>query len=113
MTARAHLIPAQALQRLAQDSDQDFAVLFAHGTLVLEIYRPRGTDAQTPHARDEVYVVIAGCGHFINDGVRHAFSAGDSIFVAAGVEHRFETFSDDFATWVIFYGPQGGEHDDD
>jgi hypothetical protein len=22
---------------------------------------------------------------------------------------RFEDFSDDFATWVIFYGPPGGE----
>jgi hypothetical protein len=29
--------------------------------------------------------------------------------VAAGVQHRFEEFSDDFATWVIFYGPEGGE----
>ena len=23
--------------------------------------------------------------------------------------HRFEEFSDDFATWVMFYGPEGGE----
>jgi hypothetical protein len=23
--------------------------------------------------------------------------------------HRFEDFTDDFATWVIFYGPEGGE----
>ena len=26
---------------------------------------------------------------------------------AAGV--RFENFSDDFVTWVVFYGPPGGE----
>ena len=26
-----------------------------------------------------------------------------------GVEHRFEDFSDDFAAWVVFYGPSGGE----
>jgi len=25
------------------------------------------------------------------------------------MEHRFEKFSDDFATWVIFYGKEGGE----
>ncbi len=30
-------------------------------------------------------------------------------FVAAGVEHRFSKFSEDFSTWVFFYGPQGGE----
>jgi hypothetical protein len=31
------------------------------------------------------------------------------LFAAAGVEHRFENFSDDLALWVIFYGPEGGE----
>jgi len=31
------------------------------------------------------------------------------LFVPAGVEHRFEHFSEDFSTWVVFYGPRGGE----
>jgi len=26
-----------------------------------------------------------------------------------GVEHRFIDFTEDFGSWVIFYGPQGGE----
>ncbi len=34
---------------------------------------------------------------------------GDAFFVAAGVAHKFENFSSDFATWVVFYGPPGGE----
>jgi hypothetical protein len=25
--------------------------------------------------------------------------------------HRFEEFSADFATWVMFWGPKGGERD--
>jgi hypothetical protein len=29
--------------------------------------------------------------------------------VPAGVPHRFVDFSDDFETWVVFYGPKGGE----
>jgi mannose-6-phosphate isomerase-like protein (cupin superfamily) len=33
----------------------------------------------------------------------------DVLFVPAGVEHRFENFTDDFTTWVIFYGQKGGE----
>jgi mannose-6-phosphate isomerase-like protein (cupin superfamily) len=41
--------------------------------------------------------------------VRHAFGPGDVLFVPAGVEHHFENFTDDLATWVIFYGPEGGE----
>jgi hypothetical protein len=27
----------------------------------------------------------------------------------AGAEHRFLNFSEDFADWVIFWGPSGGE----
>jgi len=34
---------------------------------------------------------------------------GDLLFVPAGIVHRFEDFTDDFATWVMFYGPEGGE----
>ena len=37
------------------------------------------------------------------------FERGEVLFVAAGVEHRFENFSDDFSTWVLFHGPEGGE----
>jgi hypothetical protein len=33
------------------------------------------------------------------------------LFAAAGVAHRFENFTDDFAVWVFFYGPEGGEAD--
>ncbi len=75
----------------------------------VEIYRPMKADLQTPHAQDELYVVITGTGEFLNDGVRVAFQAGDVLFAPAGVEHRFENFTDDFATWIIFYGPVGGE----
>jgi hypothetical protein len=34
---------------------------------------------------------------------------GTLLFVAAGRPHRFEDFTADFATWVLFYGPEGGE----
>jgi mannose-6-phosphate isomerase-like protein (cupin superfamily) len=33
------------------------------------------------------------------------FKAGDLLLVPQGAVHRFENFSKDFATWVIFYGP--------
>ena len=35
--------------------------------------------------------------------------AGDLVFAPAHAEHRFEDISADFATWVLFYGPEGGE----
>ena len=37
------------------------------------------------------------------------FEPGSFIFVPAQQEHRFESFSADFAVWVFFYGPMGGE----
>lgn len=109
MSNRAHLILAEALKALEALHGTDYATLFEHGSLEMGIFCPRGLDTQEPHARDEVYMVISGHGYFHNGGAYQACSAGDVLFVAAGVEHRFEEFSDDFATWVIFYGPPGGE----
>jgi mannose-6-phosphate isomerase-like protein (cupin superfamily) len=75
----------------------------------LRYYAPRGIDEQTPHDQDEVYIIIAGQGRFQNGDEHHPFQPGDVIFVPAGQEHRFFDFSDDFATWVIFYGAEGDE----
>ena len=86
-----------------------FAEAFAHGSMSVELYVPAGTDPQQPHDRDEVYFVMSGDGDFVVDGERMRFGAGDALFVPAGAEHRFENFSADFSTWVVFYGPRGGE----
>jgi mannose-6-phosphate isomerase-like protein (cupin superfamily) len=104
------LVPlADALARLPAPGGKAFAELFAHGTLSVEIYAPKGIDPQQPHTRDEVYVVVSGSGAFLLGDERVAFCAGDLLFVPARAPHRFEDFGDDFAAWVIFYGPEGGE----
>jgi len=83
--------------------------VFEHSTLNAELYSPRGYDPQQPHTRDEIYVVAQGKGLFFNGSERVLVQPGSFLFVAAGQEHRFEQFSDDFAVWVFFYGPEGGE----
>ena len=104
------LTPDAALAALAKEpTGQPFLTLFRHGSLEIEIYRPIGVDKQTPHSRDEIYVVIAGTGEFVCADHRRPFVAGDILFAPAGAVHRFEKFSDDFSTWVFFYGPEGGE----
>ena len=90
------------------------ALLLEHGSLKLFRYEPRGEDLQPPHDQDEVYVVISGCGTFaLGESEaslgRVTFGPGDALFAAAGALHRFEDFTDDFATWGIMYGPVGGE----
>ena len=88
---------------------EEFRELLSHGTMSLEIYRPHKVDRQQPHEQDELYVVAAGSGYFVNDGARHPVEVGEVLFVAAGVPHHFENFTQDFAVWVIFYGKKGGE----
>jgi mannose-6-phosphate isomerase-like protein (cupin superfamily) len=85
------------------------ALLMTHGSLELRFYAPKGADPQVPHPRDELYVVASGSGTFVRGAERVPFAPGDALFVAANVAHRFEDFSSDFATWVMFYGPEGGE----
>ncbi|WP_343485717.1 cupin domain-containing protein [Allomuricauda sp. d1] len=97
-----------ALKKLAQQ-DSPFLELFNHGSLKVEIYKPEKVDLQKPHSRDEIYVVISGTGEFQNGAVRTTFEPGDFLFVPAGAEHRFENFTEDFSTWVFFYGHEGGE----
>ncbi|SDL69238.1 Cupin domain-containing protein [Modicisalibacter muralis] len=103
------LTPSNALQRLQANDGTPFLELFRHGSLQVEIYKPEGVDRQAPHTRDEVYVIISGSGQFLNGSTRQPFQPGEVLFVPAGVEHRFEDFTKDFATWVFFYGPEGGE----
>ena len=87
-----------------------FKELFRHGSLSVEIYQPKGEGLQQPHARDEVYVIASGFGYFVNGQSRERFEQGEVLFVLAGVVHRFEEFTNDFSTWVFFYGPEGGEN---
>lgn len=98
-----------ALDRLPGPDGERFAGVFRHGSLAVEIYAPRGHDPQTPHTRDEIYVVMQGSGTFVNGPRREAFGVGDLLFAPAGIEHRFEDFTDNLVVWVIFYGPEGGE----
>jgi mannose-6-phosphate isomerase-like protein (cupin superfamily) len=86
-----------------------FVTAFTHGTMSVELYAPIDRDPQTPHLQDELYFIHSGSGELTIDGERHPCEAGMVFFVPAGVEHRFENFSSDFSTWVVFWGAQGGE----
>ena len=100
---------ARAMGHLPGPGGERFARVLKHGSMEVEVYAPRDTDPQTPHDRDELYVVVRGSGEFVNGPDRHAFGPGDVLFVPAGVEHRFEGFTEDLVVWVVFYGPEGGE----
>ena len=104
-----HFNVDQALERVSTSENKVYGILLEHGTLELGYYTPDGEDPQDPHDRDEVYVVKSGSGYFVVEDDRQPFGPGDALFVPAFVVHRFEDFTDDFAAWVVFYGPTGGE----
>lgn len=76
---------------------------FEKAGVKLVFFAPRGTDYQTTHDEDEFYFIARGSGGIVIGGESTGFEAGDVFFVPANVEHRFERFTDDFATWAIFF----------
>jgi mannose-6-phosphate isomerase-like protein (cupin superfamily) len=66
-------------------------------------------DDQTPHREDEMYFVVRGRAVLRIGSSTRDVAAGDCIFVAAGVPHRFEDISDDLALLVVFAPPYSGD----
>jgi mannose-6-phosphate isomerase-like protein (cupin superfamily) len=104
-----HVSLGEALSKGPPPSGNLAVPIFAHGSLVVEMYTPVGHDPQKPHTRDEIYFVARGKGYFFDGAQRQSVEAGSFLFVPAGQVHRFEDFSTDFAVWVAFYGSEGGE----
>ena len=86
-----------------------FVSMMAGGTMSVEVFAPKEADLQQPHPQDESYFIHSGTAQIIINEQRFDAAPGDAFFVAAGVLHKFENFSSDLVTWVVFYGPQGGE----
>jgi len=63
-----------------------------------------GSDSQSPHTEDEIYVVTQGSATLWTPSGTLPMRAGDVAFVAAGEEHRFIDIVEDFAVLVVF-GP--------
>ena len=106
MDRSPHPLSLAAALKLPLPEGRRSAEAFVDGDLEIRLYAPEGHDAQTPHDRDEIYIVARGSGNFrVGDRVT-AFTPGALLFAAAHDVHRFEDFSDDLAVWVVFYGPQ-------
>lgn len=76
---------------------------FEKNKVKIIFFAPKETDFQTFHEEDEFYFIARGSGELIIDGEKFECETGDAFFVAAKVEHHFENFSKDFATWAIFF----------
>ncbi len=111
---------AQALARLPAAATAQYpegapsVSVMRHGTMQVKLFTPATNvnrqDRQVPHEQDELYLVQSGTAQFTVEGHTVAAQPGDVLFVAAGQHHQFSDVSPDFLTWVVFYGPPGGEN---
>ena len=62
------------------------------------------TDLQRPHHEDEIYYVVRGCARFKAGDDDREVSAGNVIFVAAEVDHRFYDVREEL-TLLVFFAP--------
>ncbi|HKS58337.1 MAG TPA: cupin domain-containing protein [Steroidobacteraceae bacterium] len=106
---KANYLSSLADAVAALDASRNFFYPLRHGSMRVGVYAPSGFDDQTPHEQDELYIVRRGSADFIKNGERSAVRPDDLIFVEAGAVHRFAEISEDFLTWVVFWGPHGGE----
>ncbi|MEG9861873.1 MAG: cupin domain-containing protein [Parvularculales bacterium] len=103
------LTPEDMRLNIPENAGKRFHTGFERGQLQVELYSPKKEDRQKPHDRDECYVITRGTGKFIMGDEETDFKTGDFLFVPAGMPHKFVDFGDEMETWVIFYGPEGGE----
>jgi quercetin dioxygenase-like cupin family protein len=61
-----------------------------------------GVDRQLPHTEDEVYYVLGGRATLQVGNEEQEVETGSLVFVAASVEHRFHTISQDLSVLVFF-----------
>ncbi len=111
MTNSGVIRAADAEKRIPGPAGEHAVSLVQRGTLEAKYAIGRYAPPREigSHDKDEIYVIVRGSGVLYHGGRRDPFSAGDLLYVAAGVEHRFEETSEDLAVWVVFYGPAGGE----
>jgi mannose-6-phosphate isomerase-like protein (cupin superfamily) len=72
----------------------------------LYLLRVGEIDKQQPHKEDEIYVVMSGRSLFTAGDETRDVNPGDTIFVAAGVPHRFHDITADMQLIVVFAPPE-------
>ena len=76
-------------------------------SLGLYVLAAGAVDGQQPHTEDEAYVVLEGRSRFTAGSEIRDVGPGDTIFVAAGVPHRFHDIAERLRLIVVF-GPAEG-----
>ncbi|MFL5742236.1 MAG: hypothetical protein ACJ75B_18575 [Flavisolibacter sp.] len=96
-----HYTIEEAISRLENPKDEIFWKLLNKGIMKLEYYVPEKN--QQPITRDQIFVVASGRSTYYRNGDRAPVKPSDLLFVTVGTDFHFENFTDDFATWRMYY----------
>jgi mannose-6-phosphate isomerase-like protein (cupin superfamily) len=104
-------VKAASLERLLelrQAAGEPYLEFLREPSLSAGVYvLPVGaTDHQRPHAEDEVYVVLGGRSRFTAGDETRDVAPGDTIYVPAGVPHRFHDIGEELQLIVVFAPPE-------
>ena len=100
------VFPLAALQDRLAAGDASYAEFLRVDDLSAGIYalEAGAVDGQQPHTEDEVYVVLEGRSRFTAGDQTRDVGPGDTIFVEAGMAHRFHDITEPLRLIVVF-GP--------
>lgn len=99
------------LVKQQDQSGQLYLEFLAVPTMSVGVYSlPAGAvDPQEPHTEDEIYYVVSGRSMISVDGEDRPVEPGSVVFVAAHVDHRFHTITEDLAILVVFAPARGSQ----
>ena len=100
------VFPIAELAERRRASDSRSLEFFRSDSLSLTVYElpAGGVDEQSPHNEDEVYYVVSGRATYRQEDELRTVGAGDVIFVAARIPHRFVDIEEDL-TLLVFFAP--------
>jgi mannose-6-phosphate isomerase-like protein (cupin superfamily) len=105
-----HFSLADVLAR-QQGSGRPYLEFLREASLSMGLYvlPAGGVDGQKPHSEDEVYYIASGRGQIQVAGENRQVEPGSVVFVAARVEHRFHSISEDLHILVFFAPAEGSQ----
>jgi mannose-6-phosphate isomerase-like protein (cupin superfamily) len=97
------------LQRSLPDGEASYGEFLRVDDLSAGLYvlEAGAVDGQQPHTEDEIYVVLEGRSRFTAGDETRDVGPGDTIFVEAGLPHRFHDITEPLRLIVVFGPPEG------
>jgi len=92
------------LVKQQSESGERYLEFMSVPTMSLGVYSlsAGGVDTQQPHTEDEIYYIVSGRSMMTVGDEERPVEPGSVVFVAAHVEHRFHTITDDMTILVVF-----------